>query len=82
MAIALEEAHAAIAHGDVPASLAVHRLGWLVALLVALQVPYRLWAMRSSGGEPLGQRAPWVIGWSVMGLLIANWIANTIARFT
>jgi hypothetical protein len=38
--------------------------------------------MRSHGGEPLGKRAPWVIGWSVMGLLIANWIANTIARFT
>ena len=70
-----------LAHGDVAASLAVHRFGWLVALLVALQAPYRLWAMRSSGGEPLGKRAPWVIGWSVMGLLIANWIANTIARF-
>ncbi len=71
-----------LAHGDIAASLAVHRVGWLVALLVVLQVPYRLWAVHSADGRPLGQRAPWVIVWLLIGLLVANWVAQIVARLT
>jgi hypothetical protein len=71
-----------LAHGDIAASLAVHRVGWLLALLVVLQVPYRLWAMRTVDGEPLGTLVPWVVAWSLVVLLIANWIAKIVARLT
>src|ERR1051325_5280429 len=33
-----------LAHGDVAASWQVHRLGWLVAALVVLQFPYRVYS--------------------------------------
>lgn len=69
-----------LAHGDFASSVAVNRVGWLLALLVVLQIPYRLWAMHSSTGRPLGRLAPWVVLWSLIVLLFANWIANTITR--
>jgi hypothetical protein len=69
-----------LAHGDIASSLAVHRIGWLLALLVVLQVPYRVWAMRSPHGQPLGSVVPWVVAWSLIGLLLANWIATIVVR--
>jgi hypothetical protein len=69
-----------LAHGDVASSLAVHRIGWLVALWVVLQLPYRVWAMRSAHGQPLGRVFPWVVTWSLMALLIANWITKIVVR--
>ncbi len=35
-----------LVHGDLSASLAMHRLGWLVLAAIVWQVPYRLWCMR------------------------------------
>lgn len=67
-----------LAHGDIPASLAVHRLGWLVALLVAAQIPYRLWALHSPDGAPLGERLPWIITITIVVLLFANWFARLL----
>jgi len=71
-----------LAHGDMASSLAVQRVGWLVALLVVLQIPYRLWALRSADGQPLGRVTPWVIAWTTIVLLFANWIANVVTRLT
>lgn len=68
-----------LAHGDIAASLAVHPLGWLVALYVAAQIPYRLWALRSISGAPLGERAPWVLTATLVVLLFASWLARLIA---
>src|SRR3954469_14174561 len=34
-----------LAHGDFEASWQVHRLGWLVAALVVVQFPYRLYSL-------------------------------------
>ncbi|MBL8850825.1 MAG: DUF2752 domain-containing protein [Planctomycetaceae bacterium] len=67
-----------LAHGDIPASLAVHPLGWLIALFVALQFPYRVWALRTPGSAPLGERIPWVIAGTLVLLLIANWLARQL----
>jgi hypothetical protein len=67
-----------LAHADLPTSVAVHPLGWLVALFVAAQLPYRLWALRSPGGAPLGQRIPWAITASVLVLLVASWLARLV----
>jgi hypothetical protein len=69
-----------LAHGDVAASFHRHRLGWLVALIVVLQVPYRAWAIRSGSKAPLGTRLPWVGTWIVVLLLMANWIAKLIEQ--
>lgn len=69
-----------LAHGEWPTSLRVHRLGWLLALAVVLQVPYRLIALRSATGLPLGERAPWAICWTLVALLVANWGCGLIAR--
>jgi len=68
-----------LAHGNFQASTAVNRVGWLLAVFVALQIPYRLWVLRHFGRRPLGDRAPWIILWSIMALLFANWIAKLIA---
>lgn len=65
-----------LAHGDIPASLTVHPLGWLIALFVAAQIPYRLWALRTPGSAPLGERIPWVIAGTLVVLLIATWLAR------
>lgn len=67
-----------LAHGDLAASLAVHSLGWLVALFVAAQIPYRLWALRSPTGAPLGERLPWIIAITTIVLLLANWITRLL----
>lgn len=69
-----------LAHGDLSASFRIHRLGWLLALLVVLQVPYRIWAMQTPGGAPLGTRLPWIGTWLIVLLLMANWIARIIEQ--
>jgi hypothetical protein len=69
-----------LAHGDVAASYQRHRLGWLLAIVVLLQIPYRVWAIRSGSAAPLGTRLPWVGMWIVVLLLMANWIAKLVER--
>lgn len=71
-----------LAAGDVEASLAVNRVGWIFALVFCLQVPYRLWAICSAEGRPLGRRAPWLFVWVPFALLIANWLAGLVALLT
>ena len=63
-------------HGRWQESLAMHRLGWLMALLVALQIPYRLIAISTPGGEPLGKIFPWLICSGLVIWLAINWLAT------
>jgi len=65
-----------LAHGNIPASLAVHPLGWLVALFVLAQFPYRIWALKTRSAAPLGERTPWIITGVLFALLLAVWIAR------
>jgi len=67
-----------LAHADIPASLAVHPLGWLIALFVVAQLPYRLWAIRTQSAAPLGERTPWIITAVLFALLIATWAARLV----
>ncbi|MFQ5733119.1 MAG: DUF2752 domain-containing protein [Planctomycetaceae bacterium] len=67
-----------LAHGRWQASLAVHRLAWLLALATLLQVPYRLVAIYGNNPAPLGKTWPQVFGWTLVGLLLANWIYGLI----
>ncbi|MGE3317616.1 MAG: DUF2752 domain-containing protein [Planctomycetaceae bacterium] len=66
----------ALAAGDVPHSVRLHRLGWLVALAVVLQIPYRLYAIWDlKAGIP--QRAwPRWFGIFLVAVLLLNWIVR------
>jgi hypothetical protein len=66
-----------LAHGQWRESLAVNRVGWLLALLVVVQIPYRLLCL----GRPrsaLPQRWANPILLSMAGLLMLNWLVNLV----
>ncbi|MDB5347954.1 MAG: hypothetical protein JWP89_6331 [Schlesneria sp.] len=70
-----------LAHGDWRSSLAIHRIGWLIALLVVCQIPYRLLAL----WRPELTVAPlwvWIIGAIVVIALSVNWIYNLVQEFS
>ncbi len=62
-----------LAHGRLSESLAVNRVGWTIALATLLQIPYRIIALRSETGTPLGTLWPRAIGWTILVLLFSNW---------
>jgi hypothetical protein len=68
-----------LAHGHWHQSITYHRLGWLLFLAAALQVPYRL--RRLYGPPPLPAKRKGVglwLGWALVALLIGNWCAEMI----
>jgi len=50
-----------------------HRLGWLVASLVAFQFPYRAWALCRGGRSSFSPRLTTTCAVVLMMLLVANW---------
>lgn len=67
-----------LANGRWDESLAVHRLAWLMALATLLQVPYRLAALYGPDPAPLGRLWPRAFGWTLVGLLLANWLYGLV----
>lgn len=67
-----------IANGRWRESIEVHRLGWLVALVVLAQFPYRLLALAKRRAAPLGRRVPGLVGAGLICLLLANWIYDAL----
>ncbi|MBW3539869.1 MAG: DUF2752 domain-containing protein [Planctomycetes bacterium] len=67
-----------LADGRWSDALAVHRLGWLLALATLLQVPYRAWALVHRRGEPLGVLFPTAFAYTLIALLIGNWILGSL----
>jgi hypothetical protein len=67
-----------LAHGDWESSLRMHRIGWIMALAVVLQIPYRIVSLVRSGREVLGLALPKAFGNLLIALLIGNWIYNLI----
>ncbi len=65
-------------HGDWASSWHFHRLGWLMALAILLQIPYRLLALRAQGRTPLGTRFAELVGYVLIVLLIANWLMDWV----
>lgn len=65
-------------HGRWDASFQMHRLGWLLALLTVLQVPYRLTALILPNGLPLGRVFPQAIGYGLIALFTLNWLAKLV----
>jgi hypothetical protein len=62
--------------GDFANSLALHRVGWIMAVAVVLQFPYRIWALVRKQDYPLGKRFPEVFGFILIVLLIGNWLVG------
>jgi len=63
-----------VARGDWAASWRYHRVGWLLALMVVLQLPYRLLALRRADKDPLGPKLRRLIPYLLIALLLANWL--------
>jgi hypothetical protein len=62
-----------LAHGDWHNAFLRNRMGWLLALAVVLQIPYRLIALRGPNRMPLGRRLPDICGVVLIAALIGNW---------
>jgi hypothetical protein len=67
-----------LSRGDLRSSLAAHRLGWLMAAVIVLQVPYRLVSLRCGGPSTSISFLSRVFGYSLIACLIANWLYDAI----
>jgi len=56
-----------------------HRLGWVLALAVLFQFPYRWYALRYPDARLLSRSVTKWIGTILIGLLIGNWMFNLLA---
>ncbi|MFM8219168.1 MAG: DUF2752 domain-containing protein [Planctomycetaceae bacterium] len=72
----LTRSFVALAAGDWAVAWQFHRLGWLVALGVAAQVPYRIWGLVHPTGLPLGDRWPHRLMLGLLVLLVFNWMVS------
>jgi hypothetical protein len=62
-----------LSRGHFASSLHYHRLGWLMALAIVLQLPYR-WLSLRLGRPPLGTMLPKAFGYSLIAGLVVNWL--------
>ncbi|HUY90631.1 MAG TPA: DUF2752 domain-containing protein [Pirellulales bacterium] len=68
-----------LARGDWHAAWQEHRLGWLLAGIVALQFPYRLWALARGGRVALSPQLATALALALMCLMFVNWGIGLIA---
>lgn len=66
-----------LASGEWQAAMAMNRVGWLFALAVMFQIPYRLyllnWLSKRGLPEPVPQVANRLFGGGLIFALVANW---------
>ncbi len=72
----LTRSFVALAEGDIARSLSFHRVGWLMALAVAVQVPYRLYEL-SGPRRPTPDLWKTLFGSTLIFALLANWCLKT-----
>jgi hypothetical protein len=65
-----------LARGDWRTSWRNHRLGGLIALVIALQIPYRLLALHRSGHSLIAARWQTVLSYVLIALLVGNWLVD------
>jgi Protein of unknown function (DUF2752) len=63
-----------LAHGDWDAACAHHRLGWLIACAVLVQIPYRIISLIRPVPPVLGDWLPRVFVYALFAALISNWL--------
>jgi hypothetical protein len=68
----------ALAGGDWQASLAANRVGWILALAVVLQIPYRSYSLRELRTRPVDEilSRSWQTwcGYFLIAALLVNWL--------
>jgi hypothetical protein len=67
-----------LAAGDWRASWRRHRLGTLMAAVIAFQVPYRLLALRRPAGPPIPAGWQTLVAAALVALLLLNWLAEVV----
>jgi len=65
-----------LAHGDLAASVRSNRVGWLLMALVAVQIPYRIYALSRPGRKILPAGVSTAIGAAVIAMLFGNWVVG------
>jgi hypothetical protein len=65
-----------LAEGSWNTSLASHRIGWLMALAVLLQLPYRVLCLRWGEPPPWGLFAARCFGYFLIAALVGSWICD------
>lgn len=75
----LTRSFVALASGDLAESFHYNRVGWLLAMAVVLQVPYRVYALRELRREVVADR-PWLLwfGYLLIAALVVNWLLKVI----
>lgn len=63
-----------LAQGNWSASVATHRLGWLLAMAVVLQLPYRLYALRRGELSARTRFAGACFSYLLLAALLVNWL--------
>ena len=72
-----------LAQGNWRASWREHRLGTLIALLITLQIPYRIVALRRPDRPLLTSRWQAALGYALIALLLGNWLVDlALGRIT
>ena len=56
----------------------MHRVGWLMAAVILLQIPYRIYGLARRDPSPLGRVVPAVVAYGLIAALIGNWIWKLI----
>jgi hypothetical protein len=69
-----------LAHGQWNASWNVHKLGWLLALVVVMQIPYRAFALVKRDPAPMGRIWPARLLILLAVLLIINGLARLLSE--
>jgi len=69
-----------LAHADWRASLQAHRLGWMMAAVIAFQFPYRVLLLRRLDRPFFGPRACAAIAVTIIALLLGNWVFDLAFR--
>jgi hypothetical protein len=69
----------ALAAGDLSQSLQFHRVGWLMALAIVAQVPYRMYALRELRTRPVHRVWPIWFGYFLIAALVISWLWKIVA---
>ena len=73
----LTRSFVALASGNFAESFRYHRVGWLIALAVVLQIPYRAWRLWELRCGIHSERSwPTWFGWLLVAALVLNWLAT------
>jgi hypothetical protein len=75
-ACGLTRSFIALARGHWSASLTYHRLGWLMALAVLLQVPYRGVCLLTN--RSLARPITATFAYALIAALLVNWVVGTM----